>query len=229
MTKQAQVERIFQLPKSNDTSSIEAHQNAVLKHFGELFTEIDLAFKSSLPKAKNTFELHDGPVDLAVHAPWTRYLVRQELVKKSKNVFDQDDIDFDLLRVANCGLCVRTPQGDIRILKSPSDGLPKALSDARIRFVTSNQMVFAFAQEMIPQLRSLNLFVLWKMDSNYEYVGLEIACPRTTNSQGEVGCYWIARWDNKSTPATVTPTTFATPDLDEIVPLRIEEPKSNKK
>jgi len=209
---------IFALPRKNDAAGIEAHQNAVFQHFADIFYDIDQVLRLSLPKVKNTFALHEGPIDLAVHAPWTRYLVRLELAKKSKELFDEDDIEFDMIRVANCGLCVRTTHGDVRILKSSGEGLPKALSDARIRFVANNQMSFSFAQEVLPKLEGLNLFALWRMDADHSYLGLDIACPKKADDKGIIECYWIARWRKSAIIAAPrTPQVPVAPDLDEIV------------
>jgi hypothetical protein len=229
MTSMRQSSEIFILPRKNDLSTIEIHKSAVLDHFGELFEEIDSALQSALPKVKSTFALHEGPVDLAVHAPWTRYLVRLALSKKSNEVFEEDDVEFDLLRVSNCGLCIRTNFGDIRILKSPADGLPKALSDARVSFVMNNQMEFAFAEESAQQAQTLNLFVLWRMDANHEYLGMDIACPRDTRNKGDIECYWISPWRKADGVRLSVPKVPVAPtDLDEIVAVPARDKKISK-
>ena len=205
------------MPSKSDPCAVDAHRDAVMAHFHEVLQEVDDSLRESLPKVKSTFALHEGPVDLAVHAPWTRYLVRLGLLARSKEVFEEDDVNFNLLRVSNCGLCIRTAQGDIRILKSPSDGLPKAHSDARVRFVSNNQMAFFFADEKALQLRSLNLFVLWRMDSEHQYLGMEIACPKETHDKGYIDCYWISPWRKLSRLKLNSPRVPIAPDLDEIV------------
>ncbi len=189
---------IFNLPNANDEAAIFAHRTAVLNFFADVFQDIDDALVDALPKVLSTFGLYEGPVDLAVHAPNTRYLVRQYLTKQSNAARDEDEVFFDLMRVSNCGLCVKTAFGEIRVLKAPSDGLPKATSDARVRFSSNNQMVFSFAEEMMAQLLSLNIFVLWKMDAQFKYTGMEIACPRRTYGKGDIDCYWIAKWQGRN-------------------------------
>jgi hypothetical protein len=130
-----------------------------------------------------------------------------------------------LLRVSNCGLCVRTAQGDIRILKNPGDGLPKAHSEARIRFVANNQMSFSFVEEA-SQLRTLNLFILWKMDAEHNYMGMDIACPKETLDKGDIDCYWVAPW-RKSSGVTLEETQIpVAPDLDEIVAIPAQDEKN---
>jgi hypothetical protein len=225
MTSMRQNSSIFLMPRRSDVTAVEKHQQAVFNHFGEVFQDIDVALRGALPKVKNTFALHEGPVDLAVHAPWTRYLVRLDLSKRSNSVFDEDDVEFDLLRVSNCGLCIRTAQGDIRILKSAGDGLPKAHSDARISFVANNQMSFFFAEETA-QLRTLNLFVLWRTDAEHQYLGMDIACPKETRDKGDIDCYWIAPW-RKSSGVTLNETqVLVATDLDEIVAIPAENEKN---
>jgi hypothetical protein len=225
MTTMRQNNSIFVMPRRSDAGAVEKHQQAVFDHFGEIFQEIDVALRDALPKVKNTFALHEGPVDLAVHAPWTRYLVRLDLSKKRNAVFEEDEVEFDLLRVSNCGLCIRTGQGDIRVLKSASDGLPKAHSDARIRFVANNQLSFFFAEE-IAHLRTLNLFVLWRMDAEHNYLGMDIACPKETRDKGDIDCYWIAPW-RKSSVVTLNETKIPfAPDLDEIVAIPAQDEKN---
>jgi hypothetical protein len=162
---------------------------------------------------------------LAVHAPWTRYLVRLHLSKSSEQVFEEDDVEFDMLRVSNCGLCVRTPHGDIRILKSPIDGLPKALSDARVRFVTNNQLAFAFAENNVLRLQSLNLFILWRMSIDHQYLGIDVVCPKETHEKGDIDCYWIAPWRKPDGAKVDIPQTPVAPDLDEIVAIPARDEK----
>jgi hypothetical protein len=218
MTYMRQDKRIFTMPRKSDHNAVESHKAAVLDHFTGVLREIDDALIDALPKAKSTFALHEGPVDLAVHAPWTRYLVRLTLEKKSNELIDEDDVEFDMARVSNCGLCIRTPEGEIRVLKSPGEGLPKALSDARVSFVVNNQLVFSFAEEDEAPKRSLNLFVLWKMDADHKYLGMDIACPKTAHKKGDIECYWIASW-RRPTESVISsvPQGPVAPDLDEIV------------
>jgi hypothetical protein len=217
MTSMRQPPAIFNLPNRNDFSAVESHQESVISHFRDQFSRIDEALAAALPKAKQTFALYDGPVDLAVHAPLTRYLVKLQLESKEQ-LFEEDETEFNMLRVPNCGLCLRTPDGDVRILKCPPEGMPKALSDARIRFVTNNQMVFSFAEEIPLQVLALNLFVLWRMGPNHEYLGFDIACPRKADDKGEVECYWIAPWRKETTPARAAVETPQN-DLEEITAL----------
>jgi hypothetical protein len=217
MTMMRQALTIFTLPNRNNPDAVDGHRDSVISHFGDTFARIDQALASALPNAKKTFGLFEGPVDLAVHAPWTRYLVKLQLQSKEQ-VFDEDQMEFSMLRVPNCGLCIRTPDGDIRILKCPTEGIPKALSDARIRFVTNNQMVFSFAEEEPMQVRTLNLFVLWRMDANHDYLGFDIACPQKATDKGDVECYWMTAWRAEARPTTTAIGTTQN-DLDEITAL----------
>jgi hypothetical protein len=217
---------IFNLPDANDEKATASHRDAVLLFYSDLFQEIDDALTDALPKVLSTFGLYEGPVDLAVHAPNTRYLVRQALSKRSKLIRDEDDVLFDMMRVSNCGLCVKTSFGEVRILKSPSDGLPKALSDARVRFSTNSQMVFFFAAEALQRILTLNIFVLWKMDAEFKYSGMEIACPRRTHDNGDIECYWIAKWPGRNRIRLVEPARTNVTDLDEITALPLDDKKS---
>jgi hypothetical protein len=217
---------IFNLPPVNDEKATTAHRDSVLRFYGDMFQEIDDALDDALPKVLSTFGLYEGPVDLAVHAPNTRYLVRQALNKKSTLTRDEDEVVFDMMRVSNCGLCVKTSFGEVRILKAPSDGLPKALSDARVRFSTNSQMVFHFAEEVLERIPNLNLFVLWKMDAEFKYIGIEIACPRRTKNNGDIECYWIAKWPGRNRIKLVEPSRISKNDLDEITALPLDDKKS---
>src|ERR1035441_7679811 len=102
---------IFNLPPANDEKATAAHSDLVLRFYADLFEEIDDALTDALPKVLSTFGLYEGPVDLAVHAPNTRYLVRQALSKKATLTRDEDEVVFDMMRVSNCGLCVKTSFG----------------------------------------------------------------------------------------------------------------------
>ncbi|WP_433975257.1 hypothetical protein [Tunturiibacter lichenicola] len=217
---------IFNLPNPHDELSVAAHKTAVLDFYDDLFKDVDAALRDALPKVLSIFGLYEGPVDLAVHAPNTRYLVRQSLEKKSGIARDEDEVFFDMMRVSNCGLCVKTAYGEIRVLKAPSDGLPKATSDARVRFITNNQMAFSFAEDAASKPPSLNIFILWRMDAEFKYIGMDIACPRRTHDKGDIDCYWITKWNGENTIQLVEPIRTVTADLDEITALPIDETKS---
>jgi hypothetical protein len=215
--------QLFNFPNPNDPQAIEAHKRTVLEAFADIFALINTSLEDSLPKARTMFDLFNGPVDLAVHAPITRYLVKLYLAERSTTSNNEEDLDFELQKVSNCGLCIATAYGEMRILKATADGVPKAFSDARIRFCSSNQMVFDFDGKPNLEIenRSVNLVVLWKMDSDHQYLGMEIACPRRTLSDGEVDCFWIEKWDGSAavTAATSTPAIGPDSDLEEIQPI----------
>jgi hypothetical protein len=212
-------------PNPNDENSIKAHRDQVLSAYAELFGLIDQALNDSIPRASDFFRLLNGPIDLGVHAANTRYLTRLYLGSRDIRAEDEETREFELERIPNCGLCLSSPNYEIRILKASSDGVPKATSDARSRFYSSNQLQFAFAngqQSQAAQQITLNLVVLWSMDASHSYAGMEIACPRGENSDGTVDCYWIAKWQSgKSTASVAPPTpTASEADLDEIKPVR---------
>jgi hypothetical protein len=228
MTEMSQNE-IFYLPNVNDLHAIEAHKGAVLAAFDAILCSIDEALRDALPKALNFFGLLDGKVDLAVHAPITRFIVKKSLAKRSTTAEDEDEVEFHLQKVSNCGLCVQTPLGAVRILKATQDGLPKALSEARVRFSSNNQLVLEFSPDDKPEeVMSLNLFVLWTMDRNYQYTGMEIACPRRTDKEGTIDCFWITKWhsDIQALPSTSAPSL--SPDLDEIKPIPAKDKLAEK-
>ena len=135
---------IFQMPDINSELAENAHRDAVLAMFSGYFSDIDDALRDALPKVVNIFRLLDGPVDLAVHAPNARYLIKQFLLTRATTTTDEDLVDFDMQRVSNCGLCAKTPKGTIRILKNTADGVFKATSGARQRFSSANQLILRF-------------------------------------------------------------------------------------
>jgi len=219
-------------PDPNDEASIRVHRERVLTEYGPLFDLMDQAIRDSVPRATDFFRLLNGPMDLGVHAGNTRYLTRLFLASRDISAENEDSLGFELDRVPNCGLCLRGPNYEIRILKTTSDGVPKATSEARSRFYSSNQMQFGFANGQGPdsqQQITLNLVVVWSMDTSYSYAGLEIACPRGEQSDGRVDCYWITRWKageglpTMRQPAPPSPE----PDLDEIKPLVVPKVASN--
>jgi hypothetical protein len=192
-------------------------------------SSIDEALRASLPKALNIFKLLDGKVDLAVHAPITRYAVKQFLAKKSTTAQDEDEVQFHLQKVSNCGLCIQTSLGAVRVLKATQEGLPKALSDARARFSSSNQMVLEFpSDDFSEQVQSLNLFVLWTMDREYQYTGMEIACPRRAEADGTIDCFWVTKWQGDTKTLVTTPVASPGADLDEIVPISPKDKLAEK-
>ena len=208
-------------PNPNHEASIRFHKQQVLKAFGPLFDLISSALSDSVPRANDLFRLLNGPVDLGVHASNTRYLTRLFLASQNVLAENEDNLGFEIERVPNCGLCLCGQGYEIRILKSSADGIPKANSDARSRFYSSNQLQFAFASNSPIESQSqmtLNLIVVWSMDSSYSYAGMEIACPRGEKNDGTVDCYWIERWNamkEVSARSQQTPDSAET-DLDEI-------------
>jgi hypothetical protein len=186
---------LITLPDPNNADSLQQHKEQVLAAYAPVFALIEAAVRDSVPRATNWFRLLNGPVDLGVHAAITRYLTRLSLSADDVEVEDEDALSFELDRVPNCGLCVRGGEYEIRILKNSADGIPKATSEARSRFYSSNQFQFSFAGQRTSHGKiPLSLLVLWKMDSSYSYAGLEIACPRGERKDGTVDCYWITTW-----------------------------------
>jgi hypothetical protein len=207
------------LPDPNDAHSIVRHRQAVCKTYSALFDLIDQAFAESVPQATNLFELMGGPLDLAVHASNTRYLAKLTLGDGDLPVEDEEVPDYEMPRIANCGLCLRLDGCEVRILKATVGGIPKAASDARSRFYSSNQLLLQFEGRgsSMPE-STLSLIVLWDMDTDYSYSGIEIACPRGERRDGSVDCYWKVRWQRKSDASKTPKAGPSGPggDLDEI-------------
>lgn len=200
------------LPNPNDERSIEVHKQSILNSYAAVFEAIDSALRESAPRARELFKLMEGPVDLAVHACNTRYLAKVALRAKQVQAEDEDEATYEIQRVPNCGLCIRLAHCEIRILKAGSDGVPKASSDARSRFYSSNQLVLQLAQNADkpdPQpVSALGLVVLWDVDRDLEYSGMQIACPRGERENGTVDCFWIVQWQRRQGTAarrTVSP------------------------
>jgi hypothetical protein len=216
------------LPDPNNPKSLEAHKFSVLSEFGPIFNVIELALRDSVPKATDVFSLFGGPVDPSVHAGFTRYLCKQFLTSRHFPAEFEDPSDFEVDQVANCGLCLNRSQSQIRILKSSSGGIPKATSEARRRFYSSNQYLLPFnggdrggIQPQIP----LSLVVLWTLADKFSFKEMEIACPRMELADGSVDCYWIAPWRFAEGSLGVNQVDSLAPDsdLEEIRP--IEERK----
>jgi len=218
------------LPNPNDSKDIERHQAAVMDKFRAMFDLTDTALQDSIPNAKNMFVLFGGSPDRAVHAMNTRYLMKVFFNQNEISAEDQSfDGDLNIAWVPNCGLYVRLPEAEFRILKAGPWGVPKATSVARSRYYSSNQMFLEFNQAgrtKVTEATPLTLVLLWDIDEEYKYLGLDIACPRTTNSDGTVDCYWITRWNRPEGIAGSDGTGSQGPnaDLDEIK--RIETDKS---
>lgn len=90
-------------------------------------------------------------------------------------------------------------------------------------------MVLEFPADGEPeQMPSLNLFVLWMMDREYQYTGMEIACPRRADSEGTIDCFWIEKWrgDPQTKPATANKDQSQ--DLDEIKPIPAKDKTAEK-
>lgn len=210
------------LDDPNALPSIQMHQRQVLAAFGSLFNLIDQALRDSVPKAKDIFALLEGPVDLSIHAGLTRYLCKRFLDSQNVPAADEESSDFEVERIPNCGLCINQGLSQIRVLKTTVGGVPKATSDARRRFYSSNQYLLPFAapdktnQELgLP----LSLVVLWSVDGEYSYRGMEIACPRMEREDGSVDCFWIAPWKEGNLKSLPPSPPKSEQDLDEIKPL----------
>ncbi len=215
---------IMSIPNPNDPKSIEAHKLRVLAEFGPLFELIDSALGDSVLKAKDTFLLLDGPVDLSVHASLTRYLCKQFLASQNVSAEEEDASDFEIERISNCGLCLNQGTTQVRILKATTTGIPKAASEARSRFYSSNQLLLELdwqRPESTWVQPPLSLVVLWELADGFSYGGMQIACPRGERRDGNVDCYWIVAWD-RGAAGTMAPRQGSpmAPDLDEIKPVR---------
>ncbi len=215
----------LRLPDPNDPGDIDRHRDAVLIRFFETLNLVDTALRDSIPKAQNMFALLGGYPDRAVHAMNTRYLIKVFLQANEVLAEEQSsNDDLNIEWVPNCGLFARLPEAEIRILKAGPFGVPKATSAARSRYYSSNQMLLRFNQgnsDVTPCDLPLTLVLLWDIDEEFQYLGLELACPRTANSDGSVDCFWIAKWngtEEEAIPATAGPTK-PSPDLEGIAPI----------
>jgi len=206
-------------PDPNNGESIQQHKQQVLIAYGLTFGLVDQALRDSVRRATDWFGLLGGSIDLSVHAAVTRYLTKLYLSARDVAVENEEAL-FELEKIPNCGLCLEGQGYEIRILKNSSEGVPKAASEARSRFYSSNQLQLTFsAEHSASQPRvPLNLVLLWDMDSSYSYSGLEVACPRGERNDGTVDCYWKERWKSIEVapilPEQAPPTSEA--DLDEI-------------
>jgi hypothetical protein len=214
-----------QLPDANDSKDVERHRDAVLLKFDSMFNLTDSALRNSIPKAKNMFALLGGQPDRAVHAMNTRYLMKVFFQANDISAEDQNaGADLNIEWVPNCGLFVKLSEAEIRILKTGPFGVPKATSAARSRYYSSNQMLLKFNGDAPPdgQVKlPLTLVLLWDIDEEFNYLGLEIACPRATNSDGTVDCFWIAKWkgaEPQAVPSKPEPSGSG-PDLEGIAPI----------
>lgn len=228
------------LPDPNDPRSIDRHKTAVFSYFSRFFDLADSALKESTAKAKDLFGLLGGPRDRAVHAMNTRYLVKVALTANQVAAEEQEPSaeegslagNLNLEWVANCGIYVRLPEAEIRILKFGPGGVPKSTSPARSRYYSSNQMLLAFDERQRgKELRvdlPLALVLLWDIDEEFRYLGLEIACPRTVNRDGDVDCFWMETWTGSSiAAASDKPASSADTDLDEITAVKPSVARAN--
>jgi hypothetical protein len=184
-------------PNPNDPAAIKAHMQAVIDSHAPLFSLVNTALQDSIPKATNTFQLLGGPVDLGVHAAITRYLTKLFLSTEDVAAEDEEVADYELQQVANCGLCLQWKSSEVRILKATPLGVPKATSEARTQFYSSNQMTLGFepgAPGTDSPTRRLGLVLLWSLDESCKYAGMKIACPRKVRKDGNVDCFWVADW-----------------------------------
>jgi hypothetical protein len=231
------VPEYLRLPIPNDQTSIERHRAAVFGYFNRFFDLADSALKDSIAKATDIFGLFEGPRDRAVHAMMTRYLVKvfltaNKIAAEEEYASTQDERQngsLDLEWVPNCGVFVRLPEADIRILKASLSGVPKSTSTTRSRYYSSNQMLFAFGKnyrdKTVHADLPLTLVLLWDIDSEFNYSGLEVACPRTTRADGSVDCFWIEKWTGSEALSKAVANSPDGPesDLDEITPITRSE------
>jgi hypothetical protein len=219
----------LRLPNPNDPEDIERHKQAVLEKFSAMFALTDSALQDSIPKANNIFALFGGGADRAVHAMNTRYLMKvflsQNAVAAEEKTFDDLNIEW----VPNCGLYIKQPEAEFRILKTGPWGVPKATSEARSRYYSSNQLLLGLSRNNSEESDSdlpITLVLLWDINDQYGYLGLEIACPRNTKKDGTVDCYWITRWNGSASAASPVETPPQAPDTDLEGITRIPQDKS---
>jgi hypothetical protein len=187
------------LPNPNDEQSILQHRDAVLAACSEIFSAIDRALVQAIPTAADVFALLNGSRDRAVHATLVRYIVRQTLSGNGVAA-EEETPAAELEWVPNCGICVHVPGAEIRVLKSSDGQVPKSNSEARSRFYCSNQM-WLFGEPRTLPTTNIKLVALWDIDQDYEYLGLEIACPKGELEDRTVDCYWKAPWSTSPSAA----------------------------
>ncbi len=151
---------------------------------------IDLAvegFERGTVVARDYFRERNKRVEITLFNDLVRFWVRDYLNDKGQFV----EVVYQTADIPNIGLGLTFGKYDIRIWKAKEGEVPPP-GRSRIKREFLNQYVQAEME--FPGLTrpvELNLALLWRMGPGYQFRGLELACPKSTNGRySAVDTYW---------------------------------------
>ena len=133
---------------------------------------------------------------------------------------------FEVAKIANSGVFLRSEHIYIRVLKSAQvfnpmtgkfeRGVPVPGSQLRREYFHQTSLPFSVPM-LIPIEMPLKLVVLWEQDDLHQLGGLELACPKQWSaSRNCVDTYWLV-------PLDVTAADFGLSGLTEDEPILLED------
>lgn len=191
--------------------------DVVLSAIRPVSDRIHLGLHSLLPVTRSYFEGLRLPLDKALHAMLTRHRLKHRLLDQQIRAEDEENTDFSVKGISNCGLIVTTGNIVLRVLKWHNCELPAAGSNERYEFYQHNLFAFTendpYPEEVVPRL---NLVAAWNTTSTHDLGTFSIVCPF-----GQADKEVAAKWWKTLTLPTVLPELDpmpAEPTLEEITP-----------
>ncbi len=158
---------------------------AELKRLGPILPLIADALSYGISQMRQHFDRIDSAVDRDLAPHLVRYHTKKFLIEN-----DYDIEGLQVLDIRNNGLSIRYHGGALRIWKGDDYSLPlPGPSRPKLAFL-SQQLGFSFAEpDALPP--TLNVMLLWSVDSEYEMDTLYLSLPaEASRSPQYTHAYW---------------------------------------
>jgi hypothetical protein len=180
---------------------------------------IHLGLHSLLPVTRSYFDGLGLPLDKALHAMLTRHRLKHLLLEQQIRAEDEvteENMDFSVKGISNCGLIVSAGNCVLRVLKCNNCELPPAGSNERYEFYQRNLAFPASDSYPGEPMPRLNLVAAWNTTSTHDLGTFSIVCPFGQSEKAVANKWWKTLMLPRILP--VLDPMPAEPTLEEITP-----------
>lgn len=146
--------------------------------------------EQAIPQAKGFFVEENKPVDIYLFNDLVRYYAKEMLQDSGFTVEDdlEEVAEYRFKTLVNNGLSGEFNQYSFRILKADHGSVPMPVSQEKRNFYNQHQqLALPFnALDIEPSMKVRpNILILWEIDSQYSFLRLRLACPKTVGDTCE--------------------------------------------
>jgi hypothetical protein len=143
---------------------------------------VNQAIEVAIPGSKEFFETKEKIIDRYLFPHLVRFFLKDQLETIGLSVKMEEEeepiTDYLFKSLTNNGLMISYNGFRLKILKADNGDLPVPYSDAKSKYY--NQQL-PLIQDFPSDSKTVcpNLIILWEINSNYDFLQLRLACPKS--------------------------------------------------